>query len=121
MRNTGIRTINFLVFIIVVAFFAFPDLWLLFASVEKGATLNTNLPTFENITLLNHRHVVPILLTPLFNSLYICGLGTIITVITASIAAYPLSRYEFKLKWPIMYGMLFFLCPSNNSNDGSNL
>lgn len=110
MRKTngnGVRIANFLIFIIVIAFFALPDLWLAFSSIEKGATLSISLPTFENITLLNYKHVFPILSTPLLNSLYICGLGTIITVIIASIAAYPLSRYEFKLKWPIMYGMLF--------------
>ncbi len=106
-KAKGIKILSFVIFIVVIAFFVLPDLWLVFASIEKGATLNINLPTFENIALSNYVHVLPILSMPLLNSLYICGLGTILTVIIASIAAYPLSRYEFKLKWPIMYGMLF--------------
>ena len=106
-KSLGIKSMNFIIFIIVVAFFALPDLWLIFASIEKGATLSISLPTLNIITLSNYKHVFPILSMPLLNSLYICGLGTIITVVIAAIAAYPLSRYNFKLKWPIMYGMLF--------------
>jgi len=100
-------TINIIIFLVVIAFFVLPDLWMIFASFEKGATLNTILPTLGNFTLMNYKEVFSSFITPLANSLYICGLGTIVTVIISAIAAYPLSRYKFKLKMPIMYGMLF--------------
>jgi len=102
-----IKVVSILVFIIVVAFLFLPDLWMIFASFERGATLNTTLPTLRNATLSNYIGIFPEMFTPLLNSLYICGLATFVTVIISSIAAYPLSRYEFKLKWPIMWGMLF--------------
>ncbi len=110
MRKThsiSAKSVNFIIFVVVVAFFILPDVWLIFASIEKGASLNIVFPEFKNITFSNYTHVLPILSAPLLNSLYICGLGTLITVIVAAISAYPLSRYDFKLKWPIMYGMLF--------------
>ncbi len=107
LKKKIIVAINVVIFLIVIAFFVLPDLWMIFASFEKGATLNTVLPTPKNFTLTNYTGIFQSLMTPLANSLYICGLGTIVAIIISGIAAYPLSRYKFKLKAPIMYGMLF--------------
>jgi|UniRef100_A0A7C5KF75 multiple sugar transport system permease protein len=107
LKKNFIIILNIIIFLIVIAFFALPDLWMIFASLEKGATLNTVLPTPMNFTLTNYTNIFKSLITPLANSLYICGLGTLVAIIISGIAAYPLSRYRFKLKAPIMYGMLF--------------
>ncbi|MEM0173441.1 MAG: carbohydrate ABC transporter permease [Sulfolobaceae archaeon] len=107
LKKKTIIIINVIIFSAVVAFFLLPDIWMIFASFEKGATLNTTLPTPANFTLTNYTGIFQSLMGPLANSIYICGLGTLIAIIISGIAAYPLSRYRFKLKAPIMYGMLF--------------
>jgi multiple sugar transport system permease protein len=107
LKKIFIIILNIIIFLIVVAFFVLPDLWMIFASLENGATLNTVLPTPMNFTLTNYTNILKSLITPLANSLYICGLGTLVAIIISGIAAYPLSRYRFELKAPIMYGMLF--------------
>ncbi len=104
-KKSGEIIIASVIFIIVIAFFILPDIWMIFASFQKGATLSTSFITSP--TLENYIKVLPQIAVPLMNSLYITLLGTFLCVLVASIASYPLSRYDFKLKDPIMYGMLF--------------
>lgn len=45
--------------------------------------------------------------TPLLNSLILCGGGTLLTVVCAALAAYPLSRFRSRLNRPFLLTVLF--------------
>ena len=94
-----------LLLLLVIAFFILPFLWIIFASFDTHATLNFSLP--QKWQLSNYVKVFSLMQRPFLNSLYIACLTTIVCVITSSIAAYPLSRFEFKGKNLLLYGMLF--------------
>lgn len=97
-------------YIILVAlglFFLIPLLWPILASFNPAATLSLSLPnhpSLENfITILSNGTVAQ----PFANSL-ILGLSTmLLTVILSGLAAYPLSRYQFRFKRLLMYSILF--------------
>jgi ABC-type spermidine/putrescine transport system permease subunit II len=72
--------VNGAIFVIIIAFFVLPDLWVVFASLEKDASLDFVLPTLENLTFANYTGIFQLISIPLLNSLYICGMGTLITV-----------------------------------------
>jgi multiple sugar transport system permease protein len=87
--------------------FLVPMLWLLFTSVSGAQTLQVQLP--HPFTLNNFSKVLTWDTTflPMLNGLYLCGGGTLITVVVSVLAAYPLSRYRSKMKRPFMMTVLF--------------
>src|SRR5579875_810649 len=87
-----------------VAFFA-PLLWLLFASVDSQASASFEWPhfTLRNFSaLFNSAH-----LQPFYNSFYLAGVSTVVTVVFALLAAYGLSRRHIPLKRTFMLIVLF--------------
>jgi multiple sugar transport system permease protein len=100
---TGLTT-NLLLAAFGVAFFA-PLLWLLFASVDSDASASFEWPhfTFANFSaLFNSTH-----LQPFYNSFYLAGVSTVVTVVFALLAAYGLSRRHIPLKRTFMLIVLF--------------
>ncbi len=87
--------------------FLIPMLWLLFTSVSGAQTLQVQLP--HPFTLNNFSKVLTWDTTfhPMLNGLYLCGGGTLITVVVSILAAYPLSRYRSRLKRPFLLTVLF--------------
>jgi multiple sugar transport system permease protein len=87
--------------------FLIPMLWLLFTSVSGAQTLQVQLP--HPFTLNNFGKVLTWDTTfhPMLNGLYLCGGGTLITVVVSILAAYPLSRYRSRLKRPFLLTVLF--------------
>ncbi|HEY3505542.1 MAG TPA: carbohydrate ABC transporter permease [Actinocatenispora sp.] len=87
--------------------FLVPLLWVVTTSVGEGQTLKVTWP--EHFTGTNFAHVttVDILFRPLLNGLILCGGGTLVTVVVAILAAYPLSRYKSRLKRPFLLTILF--------------
>lgn len=87
--------------------FLVPMLWLLFTSVSGAQTLQVEWP--HPFTLMNFSKVLTWDTTflPMLNGLYLCGGGTLITVVVSVLAAYPLSRYRSKLKRPFLMTILF--------------
>jgi multiple sugar transport system permease protein len=87
--------------------FAVPLLWMLFASFDAAATLAVKLP--EHPTLNNF---ISILTDKANGQSFINGIvlslgQSILVVILAGLAAYPLSRYQLKYKKSFMYIILF--------------
>jgi multiple sugar transport system permease protein len=86
--------------------FALPLAWIILASLDTNATLAIRMP---NITLENYRSVLTDAddLRSFGNGLLISFGESVIVVIFAGLAAYPLSRFEMKHKKMFMLSMLF--------------
>ncbi|MEV4976531.1 carbohydrate ABC transporter permease [Streptomyces scopuliridis] len=92
------------------AAFALPLLWLALASVDADADLRVRAPsslTGDNFTAVLTDEIT---FTPMLNSLLLCGSATILTVICAALAAYPLSRYRSRFNRPYLLTILFTTC-----------
>lgn len=91
----------------VAAAFVLPLAWVVLSSFDPKADLKVRVP--DSLTLDNYDKVLTpeITFTPLLNSLLLCGGGTLLTVVCAALAAYPLSRYTSRLNRPFMLTILF--------------
>lgn len=96
--------------LVVAVAFAVPLVWLVLASLDTEATLRVRLP--GSPTLHNFSAVLTdeITFTPMLNSLLICGGATLLTVVCAAPAAYPLSRFRSRLTRPYLLTVLFSTC-----------
>ncbi|MFD5032970.1 carbohydrate ABC transporter permease [Streptomyces sp. NPDC058220] len=92
------------------AAFAVPLLWLVLASVDAEADLRVRAPS--SLTTENFAGVLTdeITFTPMLNSLLLCGSATLLTVVCAALAAYPLSRYRSRFNRPYLLTILFTTC-----------
>ncbi|TJZ46076.1 carbohydrate ABC transporter permease [Streptomyces piniterrae] len=90
--------------------FALPLTWLVLSSLNPEATLRVRLP--ESATLDNFSAVLTdeITFTPMLNSLLMCGGATLVTVVCAALAAYPLSRFRARFSRPYLLTVLFATC-----------
>lgn len=93
--------------LVVAAAFVLPLAWVILSSLDTEADLRVKVP--DGITLDNYDAVLTpeITFTPLLNSLLLCGGGTLLTVVCAALAAYPLSRFKSRLNRPFMLTILF--------------
>lgn len=92
--------------LVVVAFVA-PMLWLVLGSVHRDSALSVDFG--GSYTLDNFRAVMnaETLWIPLRNSLILAGATTVVTVVAASLAAYPLSRYQLRFRKLFLYTIVF--------------
>ncbi|MFE6625124.1 carbohydrate ABC transporter permease [Streptomyces sp. NPDC008086] len=93
--------------LVVAAAFVLPLAWVVLSSLDTDANLQVKLP--DGVTLDNFDAVLTpdITFTPLLNSLLLCGGGTLLTVVCAALAAYPLSRFRSRLNRPFLLTILF--------------
>lgn len=91
----------------VAAAFALPLAWVILSSLDAHADLRVKAP--DGVTLDNFDAILTqdITFTPLLNSLILCGGGTLLTVVSAVLAAYPLSRFRSRLNRPFLLTILF--------------
>ncbi|MFC8128570.1 carbohydrate ABC transporter permease [Streptomyces sp. NPDC057302] len=106
-RRTGRRLAADAGLLVVAASFVLPLAWVILSSLDTKADLKVKVP--DGITLDNYDAVLTpeITFTPLLNSLLLCGGGTLLTVVCAALAAYPLSRFKSRLNRPFMLTILF--------------
>jgi multiple sugar transport system permease protein len=106
-RRKPIRLVSTVVLSIIAVAFALPFLWLVWASVNKGA--GATLGSDVNLSLSNYDAILnwDTLYQPVINSLYLAGGAAILTSIMASLAAYPLSRYAMRFRKQFLYGLVF--------------
>src|SRR5665647_1897223 len=106
-NRKSLKAVSNGVLVLVTVAFALPLAWLVLASVDTSATLSIKLP--KQFSLQNFTDILTPKTTfvPLMNSLVLAGGCTIITVIVAVLAAYPLSRYRMRINKPFLYGVLF--------------
>ncbi|WP_406440708.1 carbohydrate ABC transporter permease [Streptomyces sp. NBC_00631] len=93
--------------LVAAAAFVLPLAWVVLSAVDPHAGLRVRIPdgfTFGNFDAI----LTPdITFTPLLNSLILCGGATVLTVVCAALAAYPLSRYRSRLNRPFLLAILF--------------
>ena len=89
------------------ACYVIPLLWLVFASFDADAGLWVKVP--GEWSLDNFRAVLNEDTTyrPMLNGLILCGGATLLTMVCAVLAAYPLSRYRSRFKRPFLLTVLF--------------
>jgi multiple sugar transport system permease protein len=106
-RRTGRRLAADVGLLVVAAAFALPLAWVVLSSLDAHADLTVKVP--DGVTLDNFDAVLKpdITFTPLLNSLILCGGGTLLTVVCAALAAYPLSRFRSRLNRPFLLTILF--------------
>jgi multiple sugar transport system permease protein len=99
-------TARLILVVIVLAFLA-PMLWLILGSLHRASALSVDFG--GSYTLDNYRAVMTeqTLWIPLRNSMILAGGTTIVTVIAASFAAYPLSRYQLRFRKMFLYTIVF--------------
>ncbi|MFJ9100202.1 carbohydrate ABC transporter permease [Streptomyces sp. NPDC102405] len=91
----------------VAAAFVLPLAWVVLSALDPHADLRVKAP--DGITLENFDAILTseITFTPLLNSLILCGGATLLTVVCAALAAYPLSRFRSRLNRPFLLSILF--------------
>ncbi|MFE1837608.1 carbohydrate ABC transporter permease [Streptomyces sviceus] len=91
----------------VAAAFVLPLAWVVLSALDPRADLRVKVP--DGVTLGNFDAILTseITFTPLLNSLILCGGATLLTVVCAALAAYPLSRFRSRLNRPFLLSILF--------------
>ncbi|WP_369193649.1 carbohydrate ABC transporter permease [Streptomyces djakartensis] len=91
----------------VAAAFVLPLAWVVLSALDPHAGLRVKAP--DGLTLDNFDAILTpeITFTPLLNSLVLCGGATLLTVVCAALAAYPLSRFRSRFNRPFLLTILF--------------
>lgn len=106
-RKKHALVIQYVCLIVIAVLFALPLVWLLQASFDFNASPMIRFP--EEPTLKNYFNVLtdPGNIQGFWNSLLISVGTSVVTVASALLAAYPLSRYKLRGKAKFMYVILF--------------
>ncbi|MET9581283.1 carbohydrate ABC transporter permease [Streptomyces massasporeus] len=93
--------------LVVAAAFVLPLAWVILSALDPHANLRVKAP--DGLTLDNFDAILTpeITFTPLLNSLILCGGATVLTVVCAALAAYPLSRFRSRFNRPFLLTILF--------------
>lgn len=88
--------------------FLVPMLWVVFAAFNSRAGLKVEWPG-SHFSLDNFRAVMTPETTyrPMYNGLVLCVGAAAIAIVVATLAAYPLSRFETRYKRPFLLSILF--------------
>ena len=106
-RAAGTRLASNLVMATIGLAFLVPLLWVVLASFDTEASLSVAWPqrwSLDNYTAIWNEETT---FRPLGNSLILCGGATILTMVSAVLCAYPLSRYRFRAKRPLLLTIIF--------------
>ncbi len=100
------KVVAYIVLVIIAIVFVVPLAWVILASFDKNASLAVSMP---DLTLENYVEVLTNManLRSFANGLILSIGVSVLVVICAGLAAYPLSRYEMKHKKIFMLSMLF--------------
>jgi multiple sugar transport system permease protein len=103
------RLLASLILLLLAAAFVIPLLWVILAAVNGDPNQGIRIMWPHPFTLDNFRAVMTPETTyiPLLNGAILCVGGTLITMVCATLAAYPLSRYRSRLKRPFLVTILF--------------
>ncbi|MER6168700.1 carbohydrate ABC transporter permease [Streptomyces violaceorubidus] len=106
-RRTRRRTAADAGLLVAAAAFVLPLAWVVLSALDPHASLRVKVP--DGVTLDNFDAILTpeITFTPLLNSLILCGGATLLTVVCAALAAYPLSRFRSRLNRPFLLTVLF--------------
>lgn len=106
-RAAGTSLASTIAMVVIGIVFLVPLLWVVLASFDTEASLSVAWPkrwSLDNYAAIWNTETT---FRPLANSLVLCGGATILTMVTAVLCAYPLSRYRFKAKRPLLLTIIF--------------
>ena len=108
-RRLSGRMLARLILLLLAAAFVIPLLWVIFAAFNGDPSQGIQIIWPHPFTLDNFKAVMTPETTyvPLINGAILCVGGTLITMVCATLAAYPLSRYRSRLKRPFLVTILF--------------
>ncbi|WP_394940753.1 carbohydrate ABC transporter permease [Psychromicrobium sp. YIM B11713] len=101
------KTASSLLLLLIALSFCLPLLWVLLASINPDASLAVEWPahpSLENFAAIMNAKTT---FRPIWNSLLLCGLATLVTVVCSALAAYPLSRYRSRGTRPLLLTLIF--------------
>lgn len=103
------RLLASLVLLLIAAGFIVPLLWVLFTAFNGSPAQGVQISWPHPWTLHNFHAVLNTTTTyrPLLNGAILCIGGALLTMVCATLAAYPLSRYRSRLKRPFLVTILF--------------
>jgi multiple sugar transport system permease protein len=104
-RASGLVCAGILV-LIAVAFLT-PLVWLVLSCFDASAQTSVQWPSHPSLENFHAVMNADMLWRPLWNGLLLCGGSALITVVIATFAAYPLSRYQTRFRKPFLYTVLF--------------
>ncbi|MBC6463543.1 carbohydrate ABC transporter permease, partial [Actinomadura sp. HBU206391] len=105
-RRVFSAAVAYAVLAVVAVAFLVPFGWLILSSVNPRATLSSDVPA--QLTLRNFSEVLtPENLRAFGNSFALSGGAALLTLLVATPAAYPLSRYNLRFGRPVLYLLLF--------------
>ncbi|HJB11352.1 MAG TPA: carbohydrate ABC transporter permease [Candidatus Brachybacterium merdavium] len=93
--------------VIIGAAFLVPLLWVVLASFDTEASLSVALPGTWSLGNYEAIWNTETTFRPLWNSLLLCGGATVLTMTASVLCAYPLSRYRFAAKRPLLLTIIF--------------
>ncbi|MGP9537027.1 carbohydrate ABC transporter permease [Brachybacterium sp. AOP43-C2-M15] len=106
-RERMVSTASAVAMVVIGIAFLIPLLWVVLASFDTEASLAIAWP--ESWSLGNYQAIwnAETTFRPLANSLILCGGATLLTMTAAVLCAYPLSRYRFAGKRPLLMTIIF--------------
>ena len=106
-RRGPTRAVTYLALAVIAVAFLLPFAWLLVSSIQPASALSAHITW--NFSTSNFRAVLnaETIFRPMLNSLIISGGTAVLTVIVATFAAYPLSRYQSRFGRSFLYIILF--------------
>lgn len=87
--------------------FLAPLLWVLIASFDSDASLSAGLPASPSLDNFGAVLTYETTILPMANGLLMCVGSAFVTVVVATLAAYPLSRYQLRFNRSFLYIILF--------------
>lgn len=114
-RFRPLLTFKYVVLVVFVAVVAYPLIWVALAALRTGTALF--LHPFDLPSSLHWANYYDVLVKDGFdlnilNSLWICGLATVLVTVITAMAAYPLSRMTWRLrKFVVAYFALGLIIP----------
>jgi multiple sugar transport system permease protein len=97
----------YVVLVLLGLFFILPFLWVLLSSINPDASFAVQVPAHPTLENFHHIIATGLVAQPFKNSFILAASTMVLTVVLAGLAAYPLSRYQFRFKSALMYGILF--------------
>jgi multiple sugar transport system permease protein len=107
IRRAFGSTLIYIILTLIGLFFLIPLLWPLLSAFNTNATLSLKWPSpfsLDNFVSIISSGLVGI---PFANSAIMAISTMLLVIILSGMAAYPLSRYQFRFKGALMYGILF--------------
>ncbi|MGO1480511.1 MAG: carbohydrate ABC transporter permease [Brachybacterium sp.] len=87
--------------------FLVPLLWVVLASFDVEASLSVAWPDSWSLGNFSAIWNTETTFRPLANSLILCGGATVVTMTAAVLCAYPMSRFRFRAKRPLLLTIIF--------------